>query len=674
MVVIVVSLPTATGVAAQVKPDSARADSSVFRVGEIMVQAARPVTTTGGASAVELRIDSLGLPPAPTLEQVLRVLPLVHIRINSRGEAELAVRGSESRQVALLVDGVPLTLGWDARTDVSVIPATAPRQISLVRGLSSVLYGPNVLGGIIEVGVGHGAATARRSAELASGVDHLGGWSASATATVPADVSTGTLLLRGGVGFRNSPGQPLAGGVDEPVPAADDALRLNTDARQLDGFVAIRRDWDGGPWASVSASGYQGRRGIAAELGVDEPRLWRYPSVYRLVGVTSGGTGEGASPLGGRGDVEVSVGLDLGRTEIDQYATRAYDAIIGEEDGDDRTLTLRLRGDQTIASAGELHAALTYADVNHDERLVPGGKASYRQRLWSAASEVLWRWDSPLPGVTTLRVSAGLALDGADTPESGDKPPLGSLSDLGWRLGMSAVLGGGGAIAHAGMSRRARFPALRELYSGSLGRFEPNPSLEPERLLAMETGITARLGRGDLQLVGFYHQLSDAVVRTRTPDGKYQRVNQNEVESFGLEVLASAQAGPLALGADLTLQDINVHDPIATGPARPENQPRVFGTGRAAAALPVSLRGSFAARYTGAQYCIHPQTGEDAELAAGTRLDADLARTWQLPGGRSWLSRLEARVSVDNLADITTYDLCALPQPGRLVRMQFRLF
>jgi outer membrane receptor protein involved in Fe transport len=671
--VIVVLLPAAT-VAAQVKPDSARADSSVFRVGEIMVQAARPVTTTGGASAVELRIDSLGLPPAPTLEQVLRLLPLVHVRINSRGEAELAVRGSESRQVALLVDGVPLTLGWDARTDVSVIPATAPRQISLVRGLSSVLYGPNVLGGIIEVGVGHGAATARRSAELASGVDHLGGWSASATATVPADVHTGSLLLRGGVGFRNSPGQPLAGGVGEPVPAADDALRLNTDARQLDGFLAIRRDWDGGPWASVSASGYHGRRGIAAELGVDEPRLWRYPSVYRLVGVASGGTGEGASPLGGRGDVEASVGLDLGRTEIDQYATRAYDAIIGEEDGDDRTLTLRLRGDQTIASAGELHAALTYADVNHDERLVPGGEASYRQRLWSAASEVLWRWDSPLPGVTTLRVSAGLALDGADTPESGDKPPLGSLSDIGWRLGMSAVLGGGGAIAHAGVSRRSRFPALRELYSGSLGRFEPNPSLEPERLLAMETGITTRLGKGELQLVGFYHQLSDAVVRTRTPDGKYQRVNQNEVESFGLEVLASAQAGPLALGADLTLQDINVHDPTATGPARPENQPRVFGTGRAAAALPVSLRGSFAARYTGAQYCIHPQTGEDAELAAGTRLDADLARTWQLPGGRSWLSRLEARVSVDNLADITTYDLCALPQPGRLVRMQFRLF
>ena len=669
-----VTLLIAAPAAAQVKPDSARSDTSVFRVGELVVQAARPVTTTGGASAIEVRIDSLGLPPAPTIEQVLRVLPMVHVRTNSRGEAEIAVRGSESRQVALLVDGVPLTLGWDARTDVSVIPATAPRQITLVRGLSSVLYGPNVLGGVIEVGVGHGAAVAQRSAELASGVDHLGGWSTSGTVTFPAPVRSGALLLRGGLGFRTTPGQPLAPGVVEPVPAEDEDLRLNTDARQLDGFVSLRRDWENGRWASISASGYNGRRGIAAELGVDEPRLWRYPSVSRLVGIASGGTGEGRSPLGGRGDLEASVGIDLGRTEIDQYATRAYNIIVGEEDGDDRTVTLRLRGDQTIAAGGALNTAFTYADVNHDEHLVPGGDNTYRQRLWSVASELLWQWEAPLAGVRSLRTSVGAAVDGADTPESGDKPPLGSLSDWGGRLGVSAVLGEGGAVVHAGVSRRVRFPALRELYSGALGRFEPNPSLRPEQLVAAEAGLTTAIPLGELQLVGFYHRLSDAIVRVSVPDRKFKRVNQNEIESYGLELIADARLGPLGLGGDLTWQDIALNDPTQSGPSRPENQPRLFGTGRGSVALPAGLRASVAARYTGEQYCIHPQTGEDTELAAGTRLDADLARAWRLPAGTGWLSRLEARVSVDNLGDATTYDLCALPEPGRLVRLQFRLF
>ena len=45
-------------------------------------------------------------------------------------EAEVSARGSDSRQVAVLVDGVPITLAWDARADVSVIPATATAKVS----------------------------------------------------------------------------------------------------------------------------------------------------------------------------------------------------------------------------------------------------------------------------------------------------------------------------------------------------------------------------------------------------------------------------------------------------------------------------------------------------------------------------------------------------------------
>jgi iron complex outermembrane recepter protein len=86
---------------------------SVLQVGAISVHAARPVATVGGGSALEVRIDSLAVPAAPTLEQVLRRLPLVQVRTNSRGEAQFSLRGSgsDARQVAVLVDGIPLNLG-----------------------------------------------------------------------------------------------------------------------------------------------------------------------------------------------------------------------------------------------------------------------------------------------------------------------------------------------------------------------------------------------------------------------------------------------------------------------------------------------------------------------------------------------------------------------------------
>src|SRR5688572_9409343 len=212
-------LPTAA--IGQVR-DTLRADS-VYRIPGLRVQATRPVTTVGGASALEVRLDSMNLAAAPSLEMVLRELPMLHVRTNSRGEAEISARGSESRQVAVLVDGVPLTMAWDSRTDVSVIPAAAMREITFIRGLSSMLYGPNVLGGVVDIGVGKSFFQPPASSlEITTGYDHVGSWTGGATIGVPKETSSGQWLVRAGASFRDSPGQPLADGVTEPVPTDDD--------------------------------------------------------------------------------------------------------------------------------------------------------------------------------------------------------------------------------------------------------------------------------------------------------------------------------------------------------------------------------------------------------------------------------------------------------------------
>ena len=89
--------------------------------------------------------------PAPLLDQALRESPFVLVRQNSRGEMEISVRGSDSRQAAVLLDGVPISLGWDHRTDPSLIPLTGSERMVIVRGLGSLLNGPNTLGGSIEI-------------------------------------------------------------------------------------------------------------------------------------------------------------------------------------------------------------------------------------------------------------------------------------------------------------------------------------------------------------------------------------------------------------------------------------------------------------------------------------------------------------------------------------------
>lgn len=671
--VLAVTLALAVPASAQ-QPGTTRLDS-VIVLPPIVVRAAPVVTTIGGVSTIKTRLDAMNMAPAPTVEQVLRSMPMLHVRRNSRGEAELSVRGSESRQVAVLVDGVPLTLAWDARADVSVIPASAPQEVEFTRGLSSMLYGPNVLGGIVELNVGTSLfQPASPALNIGSEVDNLGGYRAGAAVTLPFADSNDHWLVRAGASHYSTPGDPLAQGVTEPMPD-DHSLRVNTDVSSVDGFAAVRYSNLSSAWFSFSGSSFRAERGIAAELGVPDAdaRLWRYPHTSRTLLVASGGAVGRATPLG-KGDIEASVGLDVGRTEIDEYTSRTYEEISGFENGEDRTITLRLVGDHTLGPRGDLQAAVTASDIRHDEFLT-SGDARYRQQLLGAGAETAWRIIEGVGrGVDFLRVTAGGAYDVGSTPESGGKPSLGTLTEWGARVGATLGVADGRVLIHGGASRRARFPALRELYSGALDRFAPNPGLTPENLVAVEGGVTTRAASSELQVIGFHHRLEDAVVRTVLPDGRFFRVNRDQLTSTGVELLVSTRLGRIELGADATWQDVALTDPTAGTTHQPENLPEFFGAVHSTVSLPFEV-GVFAElRYTGAQFCIDPGTGQDAELEAGAVINGSLVRQWPLVLAGGWVRHLETRVSVANIGDVALYDQFGLPMPGRLVRFQVRVF
>lgn len=645
---------------------------SVIRIGRIEVQGQRPATTVGGASALEIELDSLAVPAAASVEEVFRQLPGIHVRTNSRGEAELAVRGSESRQVAVLLDGAPITLGWDARTDVSMFPAGAVTDITLIRGLSSLLHGPNVLGGVVEMRVGRSDERSGEAALSATGgLDSEGGFGASAVAYTPFETDDGEGGIRFGAGFRDSPGFVLPAEIREPVPTDDD-LRLNTDRRNLSGFVAGRFVGDGGAWAALTASTFGARRGIAAELGAAAPRLWRYPSVRRTILAASAGTGQRQTPLG-RGDLELSLSLDDNHTEIEAFATRAYDQVVGREIGDGLTTTARLLGDHSLGQRGELSGVFTYSDIRHDAD-EDGVVRSFQQRLTSLAFETAWRLvDDPGAAVQNVRLSLGGAWDRGMTPRTGGLESLGTIDDWGARLGVSAVVADGAALLHAGVSRRGRFPSLRETYSESLNRFVPNPDLSPEHLLAAEAGVTLAAGNGDVQIVGFRHRLEDAIRRITFEDGRRMRVNSERLVSTGLELMASQSLGPVTLGGDLTLQSVSLTDPGTAISSEPENLPETEGRLFAQVPLVADVSGTIELDYTGSQFCQDPDTGSDVELDGGSWWNASLGRLFRFDTGRGQRS-VQARVLGRNLGSQVLYDQCGLPRAGRSFEVQLRVF
>jgi iron complex outermembrane receptor protein len=649
---------------AQVREREERRDSTAQGVAPVVVRGVRTPAVVGGASAVVADVDSLRLPAAPVLDQALRELPFVLVRRNSRGEMELSMRGSDSRQTAVLVDGLPLTLGWDHRSDPSLVPLTGVQSLTLVRGLASLLHGPNVLGGVIEADVSTGttsAATARPRVTFASDVDQFGGHGLSLAGSTPVAAEGWT--ARGGLGYRDRPGLARGDGIAEP--GLDPDFRTNSDVRQLDGFAAMSYARANGARVGLSLTGYDAERGVPPELHVEEPRLWRYPVQRRWLGVLSAATGMRATPWG-HGNVQASVGMNAGRTEIESFAAADYATVNGRETGDERTLSTRLLGEHTLGSGGALlRAAATLADVSYDEGLDDDPVSHYRQRLWSVGSEMT------LPLGDELQLGGGVVLDGADTPEAGGKEPLGKLTRWGGRLGLTTTVGEGVRL-HASASQRSRFPALRELYSGALNRFIPNPTLRPERLLAVEAGATKQWARAELQGVLFQHHLQDAVVRVSAPDRKFRRENRNEIRSSGVELLAAWRhpAGVSVLG-DLTAQRVRLVDLQAgDGAQHAEHQPELRAGLDVGVPLPLEVRGIAGVRHAGRQFCVHPDLGREVRLGAQTTTDVRVEREWSLGRAASALfGRLRASLALENAADAAVYDQCGLPQPGRTVRM-----
>ena len=438
----------------------------------------------------------------------------------------------------------------------------------------------------------------------------------------------------------------------------------------------MRYDHRSGAFVGFTGTAYRAERGVAPEQHLRAPRYWRYPSQQRTLGILSAGTGRRATPLG-RGSVDMSVGQTTQDLDIESFTNRSYSTIATRETGMERTSIMRMQGTHSLPRNAQLRVGGTMSMVAYDEtlnaQLATARPVRYEQDLSSLGAEV------EVPVMGRALISGGIVRDEASTPKTGGRTALGTLARAGWRVG-STFMAVDGVRLHASVSERARFAALRELYSGALERFDPNPNLRPETLLAMETGITLDGGAFaqygvQVQATAFTHRLDDAVVRITLPNRLFRRINRDEIRSAGVEMLATWTPVALrgaSITADATLQKIRLYDRTITSNANNERRAEHNPERRANLALLspaiAGFRASAMARHVGVQYCQHPELGRLVELGAQTTADAAVTRTFAVrPAGL--FQRLSALVAIDNVTNRTTYDQCGLPQPGRTLRV-----
>jgi iron complex outermembrane receptor protein len=633
-------------------------DSISRRLAPVAVTARQESRVIGGAAAIQLSTDSLRVAPATNLDVALRQVPFVGVKTNSRGETELSVRGSESRTPAVLVDGANLSIGWDSRTDVSIIPLTAATGIRVTRGLSSLMLGPNITGGTVEVGLAEGVDRMRSA--LLVGADHTGALSTSAVFGAPVALGPATLAVIGGAGYRDRPDVPAPPGAYD---GDDDGRILNSDFRQQDLFGSARLSLRQGAFVGATVATASGERGVIPELSVAAPRYWRLPTLDRSVAIFSAGTGALRSPLG-----VASLDVRAAQNEIDllieTYRDRGYRDVSAREGGAERTRSIRVIGEHSLGGRGEIGVSYSSATVEYTETLFPAAPVDYEQRLNSLAFETDW----DLPGATALTLS--FATDRAENPKTGGRTPLPERSEWAGRVGVDKAFAGGARL-HASASRRARFPALRELYSGALNRFEPNPNLRPEMVNTIETGATVSRGGAQVQATVFQTRIDDGIVRTTLPNRRFFRVNLNRVTTVGIETAAQWRFAGAQFLADLTLQDPQATTIPTSTLTRPEYQPHARGSVTGVFPVTASTRLTTAVNVTGSQYCLNVGTGAQERVKPFTRVDLLGDRSFRV--GTGLWSSVRAMVGVDNALDQLGYDICGVPQIGRTWRVGLEL-
>jgi outer membrane receptor protein involved in Fe transport len=132
-------------------PSTALSAEGVFTLGTVEVtgnvRKAATTVLTEKVSEEEMREFN-----RDDVAAALDLLPGVHLnKVGARNESAVYVRGFDLRHVPLFLDGIPIYVPYDGYPDLRRFTTFDLSQIVLSKGFASVLYGPNTMGGAINL-------------------------------------------------------------------------------------------------------------------------------------------------------------------------------------------------------------------------------------------------------------------------------------------------------------------------------------------------------------------------------------------------------------------------------------------------------------------------------------------------------------------------------------------
>ncbi len=634
-----------------------------YRLGEVEVTDSRAkVSKIKKASGAEIPYYILQNTDVSSMSELQAYIPSAVVRTNSRGESMLFIRGAGERQLGLFFDGMAMNIPWDNRMDLSFIPADIIGNIRVNKSANSIMYGPNVLGGAVNI-----STVERTNPGYGLSLKAQAGDGNSKNFSVLHDGKVGSFNYLANVSYFSTDGFMMSDNAPDNLGNQNNnsSLRTNTDEERSSYYFRGEYYFTEKSVIGASVSYTKQEKGVAPETYAGEDaRFWRFPIRERTFVILNG-------------DFELTHSLNLKATlwqdvfsqTIKDYPSLAYDFTTDGSQESDDTYGARISLNYSLNDNNRLSLALngftTKHKVTQQEDYVFTAQGPYEQNTLSTGAEY-----SGLLG--NFQVNAGAGFDYNETPKTGlfAEAEGTSQSDFAGFLSLNYLISDELALV-ASTSRRTRFPTMREQYDGALGKFKTNPDLKAETGLLNEAGIIYAGDNFNIKAVGFYNLYTDLIERIRLseeedPEQRRMRVNYADASVSGVDI--NMDYSPLS---NLNIRGFFTYMNSSAEENGEEiehllQKPEMVSGVNASYRFDVGLIPRLELEYTGKQWD-NDINGEYVEIEPSLILNMRLAYSFMVGD----FSMNEIFVRLNNITDEYQLSQYGLPEPGRTLYAGF---
>jgi len=455
------------------------------------------------------------------LSEAIRYAPGVAVTFGDKDTYTLKIRGIDSKRIALLIDGVPDYEPYYSTFDLKTVSAAGIESLQITKGPSSVLYGPNTLGGIVNV------ITRRPGDNPYLTLNGSYGERNTRNVSLDSGFRWNRFSFVGGASYQDSDGLYYSDTDGGRI------RRTNSDYERRNLNAKVYYSPSSRTEIMVNAGLYTSEYGMPAPLSVQKARYWRFKDWNRYT-LNAGGY----TALGEKSVLRFRAFYVNYWNTLDQWKDAAMTIRQFESTFDNSVYGAFGLGDFYISPVNSLKVSLNYEkDIarTQDDINLPWTK--YNQGTISAAVEdhfsVSDKW----------KLIAGVSLDTIYKFTGGTTSKLNPL--VGIKFSPADFLD-----LHLSFSQKSKFPSMRSLYSSTSG----NADLLSEMGTGWEAGWTFNKGI-DVSGAVFFNNYKDLIDSYRLPDGTRRYLNVGKAHINGFEVQAQKSFGRLEATLNYTYLD-----------------------------------------------------------------------------------------------------------------------